>query len=149
MRPFLFSSLQLHPQSDSVRAVFSSSVSGGILLMLFNLHFWFTLSMFLDLISRIFLEEKCIDLSVLHRLFYKQDPKEKKNYKKVQSSCSSSSKPSEIRSSLPPKPLPLGLLESLENELCPRLVLSLVTKLLNSSSFLATVSLSGLVICKV
>ena len=58
--------------------------------MLFNLHFWFTLSMFLDLISRIFLEEKCIDLSALHRPFYKQNPKEKKNYKEVQSCCSSS-----------------------------------------------------------
>ena len=37
----------------------------------------------------IFLERKCIDLSALHRSFHKQDSKEKENYKKAQSSCSS------------------------------------------------------------
>ena len=34
-------------------------------------------------IKLVFLEGKCTDLSVLHRFFHKQDPKEKKNYKKV------------------------------------------------------------------
>ena len=37
----------------------------------------------------IFLEGKCIELSVLYRSFHKQNSKKKKNYKEVQSSCSS------------------------------------------------------------
>jgi hypothetical protein len=54
----------------------------------------------------VFLEGTCIDLSALHRFVYKQDPKEKENYKEVQNSCSSSLKPSAIRSSPSSKPLP-------------------------------------------
>jgi hypothetical protein len=53
-----------------------------------------------------FLEERFIDLNALHQSFHKLDSKEKENYKEAQNSCSSSSKPSEIRSSPPPNPLP-------------------------------------------
>jgi hypothetical protein len=40
--------------------------------------------------QKFFLEGRCIDLNALHMRFYKQDHKEKENYKEVQNSCSSS-----------------------------------------------------------
>jgi len=52
-----------------------------------------------------FEKENVLILAHYTDFFYKQDSKEKKNYKEVQRSGSSFSKPSEIRSSPPPKPL--------------------------------------------
>jgi hypothetical protein len=74
---------------------------------LVSMRCFYSLTVVDDVVLCTFLEGTCIDLNALHRSVHKQDPKEKENYKEVQNSCSSSSKPSAIHSSPLSKPLPI------------------------------------------